>query len=231
MRIGDFAVTLVPAGGGQMIEMADATVLARAGQVYSIEIGNHSRQRALARVSIDGLNMTNGGLVLGAYETLILERPVTHGERGRFTVFGEGDERVFGADGGRSNPALGLIEVTFRKEARSTDDELSLSSALFDRVTASPPEPRSSTREENAEEYERAEMMPDFERVIERAAGTGLTGRSRQEFRIVEMGTLEEEKTVIRLRLVIGAAGAFGEPRPLPGVRGNPAPPRPTPRP
>lgn len=64
---------------------------------------------------------------------------------------------------------------------------------------------------------------------IERAAGTGLTGNSNQEFVPVFVGALEAEATVIRLRLVIGSEEALATPRPLPGTDHVPA--RPAPRP
>jgi len=64
---------------------------------------------------------------------------------------------------------------------------------------------------------------------IERAAGTGLTGSSQQEFMSVYVGPLETEATVIQLRLVIGTDDALTAARPLPGVAATPA--RPAPRP
>jgi hypothetical protein len=64
---------------------------------------------------------------------------------------------------------------------------------------------------------------------IERAAGTGLTGSSKQEFVPVHVGQLESEATVIRLRLVIGTDEALAAPRPLP--ESDTAPARPAARP
>ena len=64
---------------------------------------------------------------------------------------------------------------------------------------------------------------------VERAAGTGLTGSSDQEFVQVSVGALEAEATVIRLRLVIGTEEALATPRPLPET--DDAPARPAPRP
>jgi hypothetical protein len=77
---------------------------------------------------------------------------------------------------------------------------------------------------------------PPFERsldpsdAIERAAGTGLTGHSDQQFVPIQLGPLEAEATVIQLRLVIGAEEVLDaeEPRPLIAHR---TPPRPAARP
>ena len=53
---------------------------------------------------------------INAWSAVDLERPIHATERGRFTVIAEGDEHVFGPDGGRDNPDLGLIEARFRRE-------------------------------------------------------------------------------------------------------------------
>ena len=117
MRTGDFAVEVVPRGKGIGVrEIGSGHVLARPGQVYALRLRNLGPLRCVADVSIDGRTVTAGGLVIDAYCTEELERPITPDEDGRFTVVAEGDERVFGPDGGRDNPELGLIEVRFRRE-------------------------------------------------------------------------------------------------------------------
>jgi hypothetical protein len=117
MRTGDFAVEVVPRGKGVGVrETESGHVLARPGQVYALRIRNFGPLRCVAEVSIDGRNVTAGGLVIEPWCTEELERPITPDEDGRFTVVAEGDERVFGPDGGRENADLGLIEVRFRRE-------------------------------------------------------------------------------------------------------------------
>jgi len=117
MRNGDFAVEVVARGKGVGVrETGSGHVLARPGQVYALRIRNFGPLRCVAEVSIDGRNVTAGGLVIEPWCTEELERPITPDEDGRFTVVAEGDERVFGPDGGRENPDLGLIEVRFRRE-------------------------------------------------------------------------------------------------------------------
>ena len=120
MRIGDFAVEVVPRGKGVGVrEVGSGHVLARPGQVYALRIRNFGPLRCVADVKIDGRNVTAGGLVIEPWCTEELERPISPDEDGRFTVVAEGDERVFGPDGGRDNPDLGLIEVRFRRELPS----------------------------------------------------------------------------------------------------------------
>lgn len=117
MRIGDFAVEVVPRGKGIGVrEIGSGHVLARPGQVYALRLRNFGPLRCVADVTIDGRNVTAGGLVIEAWCTEELERPISPDEDGRFTVVAEGDERVFGPDGGRDNPDLGLIQVRFRRE-------------------------------------------------------------------------------------------------------------------
>jgi len=117
MRIGDFSVEVVPRGKGIGVgEIGSGHVLARPGQVYALRLRNFGPLRCVADVSIDGRNVTAGGLVIEPYCTEELERPITPDEDGRFTVVAEGDERVFGPDGGRDNNELGMIDVRFRRE-------------------------------------------------------------------------------------------------------------------
>ena len=117
MRNGDFAVEVVPRGKGIGVrEIGSGHVLARPGQVYALRLRNFGPLRCVADVRIDGRMVTAGGLVIDAWCTEELERPISPDENGRFTVVAEGDERVFGADGGRDNPDLGRIEVRFRRE-------------------------------------------------------------------------------------------------------------------
>lgn len=247
MRVGDVSVRLVPVGGGEMIEGEDGRVLARPRQVYAVCITNHSGRRAVAKVSLDGRPVTEGGLVLDAGETMELERPVTDGEHGRFTVFPEGTEAVFGEDGGRGNPDLGLVEVEYRRELErpreypvvpTVEPRSDLHDFDFPPLPSPAPGPEPSPSPgvpdilfDAAAPPPPASMAPLREGDVAGAAGTGLTGRSGQTFRTVDVGPLEEEATWVRLRIVIGRAEAFGRVRPLPGAIPAPVPPRPTPRP
>jgi hypothetical protein len=121
MRVGDFSVEVIGTGNGVTRETGSGHVLARPGQVYTLRLRNHGPLRAVAEVSIDGHSVTGRGLVIDASSSVDLERPIHATERGRFTVIAEGDERVFGPDGGRDNPNLGLIEARFRRELPSRE--------------------------------------------------------------------------------------------------------------
>jgi hypothetical protein len=286
MRVGDFSVEVIGAGGTTAHELESGHVVARPGQVYVLRLRNHGPLRCVADVSIDGNSVTGNGLVIDAWRSVDLERPIHATERGRFTVIAEGDERVFGPDGGRDNAALGLIEARFRRElpnaySRAVLDEPSIPRPI--RTGPFSPGPGQTPPRRSLEPPDRTplttgggdwmpplgapprmsrspnpitsllarmgaaitggspsapEQLPDtmgdeaaaeVAGAVERAAGTGLTGRSAQEFVPVSVGALEPESTVIRLRLVIGAEESLATPRPLPKT--NDVPARPAPRP
>jgi hypothetical protein len=273
MRVGDFSVEVIGAGSGTTKEVESGHVLARPGQVYVLRLRNHGPLRCVVDASIDGHGVTSGGLVINAWGSVDLERPIHESERGRFTVIAEGDERVFGPDGGRDNPDLGLIEARFRRElppARPVPMEppnisrFTRGSPVPDKAPASPgptpgrplapPEwtPFNNRKRAGGHIFDGAALGSDgaddrmeakalFSRslpvdepiappqvdgdAIERAAGTGLTGSSSQDFVPVHVGTLETEATVIRLRIVIGTEEAISAPRPLPASDVTPARP------
>jgi hypothetical protein len=242
MRVGDFGVDVAAVRDGEVREIESGHVLARVGTVYGLRLVNFGPLRCVADVKIDGKPVTAGGLVLDAYGVTTLERPIHDRERGRFTVIAEGDERVFGPDGGRDNPDLGVIDARFRRELPRERDvhypDLTTLPVPARRMTppewsppglrvgaAGPPMMNSASVLSTPTIGET--MRPSD--LIERAAGTGLTGHSSQEFVPVSLGPLEKEATVIRLRIVIGNDAAFAEARPLPEA--NEAPARPAARP
>jgi hypothetical protein len=278
MRVGDFSVEVIGAGGGATHELDSGHVVARPGQVYVLRLRNHGPLRCVADLSIDGHGVTGNGLVINAWSSVDLERPVHATERGRFTVIAEGDERVFGPDGGRDNAALGLIEARFRRELPNAARPEPVSEPSIPRPIVTLPSPPGPNSPEPGPTPPRRPMAPPdwspltwqakadvaypmLERArrshfpftsllareapdvpvespsspeqvsgtIERAAGTGLTGSSDQEFVRVSVGALEAEATVIRPRLVIGSEEALAAPRPLPTNDAVPA--RPAPRP
>jgi hypothetical protein len=246
MRVGDFGVEVLAVQGDDIRELDTGHVLARPGAVYALRLRNFGPLRCVARVEIDGKAITAGGLVLNAYSAVTLERPVDEFETGRFTVVAEGNERVFGPDGGRDNDDLGLIEARFRRELpdstrpRTVRPLPETPSLPFPSITPpgrpmapaewSPPGWRSAAPEPphtDVTGFGRSSLTPRNRpsELVERAAGTGLTGRSNQQFDPVFVGTLEQETTVLQLRLVIGTDEAFSSPRPLRQTDNAPARP------
>jgi hypothetical protein len=243
MRVGDFGVDVVADGGGRLAERESGHVLARPGQVYRLRLRNFGPLYCVVDVNVDGRGVTAGGLVLEPWGTTELERPINAHEDGRFTVVAEGNEAVFGPDGGRDNPALGLIEARFRRELPRADRRsealpfISFPSTPVDLPGRDVPRPPSRFPIEPAvTSLRRTGPLPSraltehHDDAIERAAGTGLTGHSDQRFAPIELGPLEAEATVIQLRLVIGTEAELAADATRPLVE-RVAPPRPAPRP
>jgi hypothetical protein len=235
MRLRDLTVRLI-SPQGRMAEQDDGRVFARPGMTYRIRLKNHDRNhRMLLGIDIDGRRVTEGGLVLNPSTTIELERPLY--DSGLFTVFAEGNEEVFGEDGGRGNPELGLIEVTARREVRAwrpAPPSVQYDSFMSHMSPDRPPYPLEGDAVfcESADlDYGSAEHNESVFPVRETAAGTGLTGQSSQRFVDVEVGALEDHATVIRLRLVIAPATGLDRPRPLSGSAETAIPPRPIARP
>lgn len=222
MRVGDFSVEVVPHGGGKVRELESGHVLARPGQVYRLRLRNSSPLNCVVDLDIDGKRVTAGGLVLEPWGTTELERPIDRDD-GRFTVVAEGSEAVFGPDGGRDNPDLGLIEGRFRRELPRHEPRFDLPAVTSPMPRLEPPSrPRPlSPARFNAFQSLTEDIAPytveETQSSFERAAGTGLTGHSDQRFMPISLGPLEPEATVLRLRLVIGTDEALSDdaPRPL----------------
>ena len=245
MRNGDFGVEVVAVQGDDVREVDSGHVLARPGAVYAVRLRNFGPLRCVVDVHIDGKRVTAGGLVLNPYSATTLERPVDASEHGRFTVVAEGDERVFGPDGGRDNAALGLIEGSFRRElpnpsvrdVRPLSDTPTIPLSSASRPMAPPewsPFQRIGKKKQGSPPDVSAiapiasstpGFVPPSSDMIERAAGTGLTGHSDQRVEMVVVGKLESEATVLQLRLVIGSDEAFSAPRPLRPSESTPARP------
>jgi len=242
MRVGDFGVDVVAHGGGRLEERESGHVLARPGQVYRLRLRNFGPLYCVVEVNIDGRVVTGGGLVLEPWGTTELERPIDADELGRFTVVAEGDEAVFGPDGGRDNAALGLIEARFRRELPQNERRTATPSLLSypsmpvtlpgqdaPRIPFRYPPAVPSAFRTTVQAPSRP-LKESHDDAIERAAGTGLTGHSDQRFVPIHLGPLETEATVIRLRLVIGSQSALAQSAEQPAVE-RAAPPRPAPRP
>jgi len=253
MRVGDFSVEVVPYREGTVRELDSGHVLTRPGQVYTLRLRNHGPLRAVAEIDIDGKSATDSGLVLRPWSVTELERPLRDSEHGRFTVIAEGNERVFGLDGGRDNESLGIIRVSFRRELPSEsssvdplDDAISFSRTMDSFPAPEPPgRPSRITREwsppmnfggapavggsPSLDRFRRQQPRIG-EQDVERAAGTGLSGHSDQVFVPIHMGPLEKEATVIMLRIVIGTEEALAEQSARP-LHSNRVPERPAARP
>lgn len=257
MRSGHLEVQLVPETG-HMAETPTGHVVALAGQVYKIKITNHGPRRSLVQVKLDGRLVTEQGLVLNAWQTIFLERPIHATERGRFTVFAEGQTEVFGEDGGRDNPDLGVIEVTHQLEqvpVATLEPYWVRPCWPYRRTYPTFPSPWDyygpynggvlydsqeiignnkgfagsvlrASQDQAQVSWTNTSTLNAPQNVAEaKAAGTGLTGRSDQNFTPTTIGALESAVTTILLRLILEASSDWSRPRPLPGSSLSPARP------
>lgn len=216
MRIGDFAVDVVPSDHTRVRELDSGHVLARPGTVYRLRLRNFGPLHCVADVDLDGRRVTAGGLVLRPWSFTDLERPIDDGEDGRFTVAAEGDENALGPDGGRDNEALGLIDALFRRELPRSDGRPEPPPVLASPSVFAAPNRNefrfpSPSRVDSLLSPAWPGALRDTGSSIERAAGTGLTGHSDQQFEATYLGPLESEATKIRLRLVIGSEAAIAD--------------------
>lgn len=91
----------------------DSTVYLPFKTEYSLFLKNLSERRALVHVDIDGKNMTEGGLIVAAGQSVDLERPANFG-KGRKFKFIEKTAEISNFRG--DNPEDGLIVIKWQFE-------------------------------------------------------------------------------------------------------------------
>ena len=168
------------------------------GTVYSILLGNDTDEDCDVEVSIDGRSV--GSWRLKSRWTLRLERPLH--DSGCFTFYELGT--VSGSKAGLIRGVdLGLVSVTFKPpiqempslQSQALHAQAPSSAAVFSHLP------------EDSQDY--------------KAGGTGLSGRSQQNFgRVAQLDYDESRFVTINLRLV----AVVQDPRPL-FPRSNPVPP------
>lgn len=187
-------------------ELANGYVALTHGQQYSITLAiltdwvSKSAYRCNAQVTIDGIDVGTWRVSSGRMTT------IEHGveDNGRFTFY-RADSReaiAVGLDSVNRNQ-LGLISVTFTPEMEPINRPQQVSKSITRGCL---------------NVYDENTTRGGFS-----SGGTGLSGRSDQEFDIAENVILDRSKAVtISLRLVCDSSRNDNEPRPL---RGNPVPP------
>lgn len=195
MYLNDFSVR-VPEGNetsGGYVELAHNTQ-------YNLVLNNNRNVRCDARVEIDGKHV--GTWRIGNRDTLRLERPAH--DDGHFTFYkvGTAEAGRIGLDTG--DPNLGLVKVTFTPEKQQgpqVKEFHSYRSAGAHGVTVTDWAGDAPVAMAGVATY-----------TSRSAGGTGLSGKSNQQFTSVhELDYDYSKQTVIHLRLVT----ASDEPRPL----------------
>jgi hypothetical protein len=168
------------------------------GQQYRLSLRNRNSERCDAAVSIDGKDV--GTFRIPAGENFILERPAH--DDGKFTFFAAGSEGFY-KSGSDAVPAhdLGLIQVVFtpEKPRQVLNVSYRASSGIDDVAHAAAYNVTQTTRSAGTG-------------APKTAGGTGLTGKSEQDFITVSNLDYDYSKqTRISLRLVLDE----DTPRPL----------------
>lgn len=185
------------------VEDSDGYVKMSHGQVYKLTLHNRNDTRCDARVEIDGKEV--GTWRLNAYTPITLERPAD--DTGQFTFYklGTAEGQQVGLT---DDQMLGLIKVTFMPE-RKREPVCDLVGAVRGG--------RSDIM------FGGAESLTMGGGATRSAGGTGLSGRSSQQFHTVANLDYDPlRQVVINLRLVCRDSG----PRPLVSVQETTVPPR-----
>lgn len=168
---------------------------------YTLSLRNSRDEDCDARVEIDSKHV--GTWRISAHHNIVIERPAN--DTGHFTFYRARTIAAQKAGLDESNPSLGLIKVTFTPEKKVT-------------YTFETPNSLPCAGPFNGDCYPLSSVGAKSEvsstaTYSYSAGGTGLSGRSNQQF--TEVGPLNYDysaQTVIHLRLV---ASDGNEPRPL----------------
>jgi hypothetical protein len=112
---GGYALAIVQ--NGNVVETRqDGRVAVCFGSDYAIRLINRNSQRAVAKVSIDGQNVSGGGLIVNANGSVDLERPTDKPVTFRFASTESEAAASHGKAGADIDGSKGLILVEWRPE-------------------------------------------------------------------------------------------------------------------
>lgn len=102
---------------GKILRERGVDVFLPFGSEYSICITNHQNNRALVKISIDGVNVTSGGIIVNGNASVELERYINNGnmDKGNRFKFIEMTDIIENHRGVTAKD--GLIEVTYEFES------------------------------------------------------------------------------------------------------------------
>lgn len=103
---------------GKVLKEFDGSVAIPFGQEYSLLLKNLNSRRAMAKVSIDGTEVTSGWLVIGANDSLELERSILNNNlnKGNRFKFVERTSSIEKHRGIKADDGLIRVEYKFEKE-------------------------------------------------------------------------------------------------------------------
>jgi hypothetical protein len=137
-----YAVAIL-SGGRLLDERQDNIVAVPFGADYVIRLINRNGRRALAKVYVDGQNVTEGGIIVNGYSTVDLEGPTDKPVTFRFASTESKAAADHGKDGPDHDGSKGLIRVEWLPEREILPYNTGYLGATTD---YEPPIPRSSLR-------------------------------------------------------------------------------------
>lgn len=231
MLLGSKEVTILPAASSSQtryLEDGDGYVYLSHGDVYQIKVRNGSPENCGVSIEIDGKKV--GAWRVNAYYSGTIERSVD--DEGRFTFYElDSDEATKSDLTSVAKNELGLVKVTFIPEKAVAEHPgmpvidmypgSSVGGMKGEGSYGSIENQNRGMPTRGAESYSGSRGGAGGQSVASgsrgrSAGGTGLSGRSSQQFDRVEQMDLDYDRvTVINLRLV---AKPNDEPRPLRAV-------------
>ena len=230
MRVDNFAVN-IPDG----IEGGEGYIELPHGTQYRIQLQSYDNRKADAEIKVDGKVV--GIIRVDPYQTVTIERP-TH-DKGKFTFYLDGTTEAQKAGLNKVKKSeRGLISITFKPEKKAILTTYPVCTASpdfydppvtygFDNCIGSSEVdsgyksggPRGMCASPGGQHVNSTRYHKEYS-----AGGTGLSGKSRQNYYTVAALDYDQSAFVtVNLRLV----GITNEPRPLtevPTTRSNPIP-------
>ena len=99
--------------GSPMEERANGSVTVPFGTEYSIRLRNKHQRRALAKITIDGENISSAGFIIPARTHIDILRPADKDAAFKFVDIDSPDAIDFGKNGPNDNKVKGTIKVEF----------------------------------------------------------------------------------------------------------------------
>ena len=102
---------------GQIVkELDNGQVNIPFGSEYTLRLRNRNNRRALAKISIDGENVSGGGIIIAANSFVDIERSVDVARKFKFVALDSAEAQDYGKNGPNPNKTKGTITVDFALE-------------------------------------------------------------------------------------------------------------------
>ena len=97
-------------------EFSNGTTNVPFGAEYKLRLRNKNSRRAVAKVFIDGENVSGGGFIVLANQFIEIERPVDGNKKFKFVSLDSAEAIDFGKNGANDDKVKGVVEVRWHLE-------------------------------------------------------------------------------------------------------------------